>query len=66
MTLVTPFCSQRSHSDARMAREAPVMSAKPVPMPWQKICMPPPVPVDSTTGATAPVFAEKRSATAWV
>ena len=49
-----------------MAREAPVMSAKSVPMPSQKICMPPPVPVDSTTGATAPVFAAKRSATACV
>ncbi len=49
-----------------MAREAPVMSAKSVPMPSQKICMPPPVPVNSTTGATAPVFAAKRSATACV
>ena len=29
-----------------MAREAPVMSAKSVPMPSQKICMPPPVPVE--------------------
>jgi hypothetical protein len=34
-----------------MAREAPVMSGCDGPTPPQKICMPPPVPVDSTTGA---------------
>ena len=66
MTSVTPFWLHSSHSDAFIARDAPVMSANSVPMPSQKICMPPPVPVDSTTGEGAPVFAEKRSATACV
>ena len=49
-----------------MAREAPVMSGLASPTPWQKIFMPPPVPVDSTTGDFLPDFLEKSSATAWV
>ena len=36
------------------------------PTPPQKICMPPPVPVDSTTGAGLPVMPANCSATAWV
>src|SRR3546814_2529462 len=59
---VTPFLAQSSYSDFFMAREAPVMSACPVPMPWQKIFMPPPVPVDSTTGAFMPLALENSSA----
>ena len=42
------------------------MSGCPAPMPPQKICMPPPVPVDSTIGEGAPVTLENCSATAWV
>jgi len=49
-----------------MAREAPVRSGWPSPTPPQKIFMPPPVPVDSTTGAGLPVVFENSSATAWV
>jgi hypothetical protein len=37
----------------------------PSPTPPQKICKPPPVPVDSTTGDTPPWLANS-SATAWV
>ena len=66
MTLSTPLAAQASNSDSRIAREAPVMSGCPVPTPPQKICMPPPVPVDSTTGAALPVAALNCSATAWV
>jgi hypothetical protein len=63
---LTPFLLQSSHSDFFMAREAPVRSGNFSPMPWQKIFMPPPVPVDSTTGACLPVFFANSSATAWV
>ncbi len=35
-------------------------------MPPQKIWKPPPVPVDSTIGADAPVWLANSSATAWV
>jgi hypothetical protein len=49
-----------------MAREAPVISACDGPMPPQKIYMPPPVPVDSTTGARLPDFFAYSSAAAWV
>ena len=66
MTLSTPFAWQVSYSDCFIAREAPVMSGCSVPTPPQKICMPPPVPVDSTTGALRPVRPENCSATAWV
>ena len=43
---VTPFLVQSSNSDFFMAREAPVMSGLASPTPWQKIFMPPPVPVE--------------------
>ena len=49
-----------------IAREAPVMSGKSGPTPPQKTCIPPPVPVDSTTGALSPVMPANCSATAWV
>ena len=66
MTLSTPFARQVSFSDSVIAREAPVMSGKSGPTPPQKTCIPPPVPVDSTTGAFSPVTPANCSATAWV
>ena len=49
-----------------MARDAPVMSAKSGPMPPQNALKPPPVPVDSTTGAGLPVLLANSSAAAWL
>ena len=66
MTLVTPFAWHIACSDSFIAREAPVMSGKSGPTPPQKTCIPPPVPVDSTTGAPSPVMPANCSATAWV
>jgi hypothetical protein len=64
--LSTPFSWQAAYSLSVMARDAPVRSGCSGPTPSQKICMPPPVPVDSTTGAGLPVDAANCSATAWV
>ena len=66
VTSVTPLSWQSSYSDAFMAREAPVMSGVCSPTPSQKICMPPPVPVDSTMGEGNSVLLANCSATAWV
>src|SRR3546814_18690828 len=62
--LVTPFCWHFSNSDAFIAREAPVMSGCCSPTQPQNSCMPPPVPVDSTTGAGNSPARPKFSATA--
>ena len=59
MIPVTPLAAQSSYSDAFIAREAPVMSGKSAPIPSQKIFMPPPVPVDSTTGEAKPLRARE-------
>ena len=64
--LSTPFAVQVSYSESCIAREAPVMSGCSGPTPPQKICMPPPVPVNSTTGAAMPVMPANCSDTAWV
>ena len=58
---VTPFDWHSSHSEAVIARDAPVMSAVCGPTPSQKMRMPPPVPVDSTIGAEPPVEAANSS-----
>src|SRR3546814_14921563 len=64
--LSTPVFVQSSYSDCFMALEAPVMSGWSAPTPGQKIFMPPPVPVDSTTGAEKLDLLANSSDTAWV
>ena len=55
-TGVTPAVLQASSSVSLMRREALVMSGVLSPTPSQKSLMPPPVPVDSTTGAREAAF----------
>ena len=49
-TSVTPFFWQISNSLGFIRRDASAMSGVPGPTPAQNCCMPPPVPVDSSTG----------------
>ena len=63
---LTPFFWQSSNSPFLMRREAFVMSGVSTPTPSQKIFMPPPVPVDSTTGVLPPEARPNCSATAVV
>jgi hypothetical protein len=62
----TPFFWQVSNSPFFMRREALVTSALSTPTPSQKIFMPPPVPVDSTTGVLPSLDLPNCSATAVV
>ena len=55
MMSVTPLATHWSNSDAFMRREALAMSGVWAPTPAQKAAMPPPVPSDSTRGATPPL-----------
>ena len=67
MTLSTPLATQAWYSESVIAREAPVMSGVFGPTPPQKICMPPPVPVELDDRARRlPVMPANCSATAWV
>jgi hypothetical protein len=61
---VTPFCLQVASSLDFILLLAFVMSGVPAPTPAQNIFIPPPVPVDSTTGVGTPPVAPRASATA--
>ena len=63
---LTPFFWQSSNSPFFMAREALVRSGWASPTPAQKSFMPPPVPVDSTTGVLPAPDLPNCSATAVV
>ena len=63
---LTPFFWQSSNSDFFMRREALVTSGCCTPTPAQNSFMPPPVPVDSTTGVLPPALLPNCSATAVV
>src|SRR5690606_14974258 len=65
-TSVTPFFLHSADSPFFRAREALVRSGWPTPTPEQNSCMPPPVPVDSTTGVLPPPDLPNCSATAVV
>ncbi len=60
----TPLVWHSAYSLGNIRRDAPVISGRSMPTPEQKSCMPPPVPVDSTTGVGKSVRAPKLSATA--
>ena len=63
---LTPFLVQSANSPFFMRREALVASGLLSPTPAQNSFMPPPVPVDSTTGVFMPEVFPKFSATAVV
>jgi hypothetical protein len=63
---LTPVFAQESNSPFFMRREAFVTSGWPSPVPVQNNFMPPPVPVDSTTGVFMPEVRPNCSATAVV
>src|SRR5512134_3554457 len=63
---VTPALLQASISLSLILRDAPVISGVPSPTPLQNSFMPPPVPVDSTTGVLNLPALPKLSATAVV
>ena len=63
---LTPFFWQSANSPFFMRREALVASGWLSPMPAQNSFMPPPVPVDSTTGVLTPAVLPSCSATAVV
>ena len=66
MIEVTPAFLQVSTSLSLILRDAPVMSGVPSPTPLQNSFMPPPVPVNSTTGVLNLPALPKLSATAVV
>ena len=63
MMSVTPFCWQRSNSEAFIGREALATSGVLLPTPAQKAWKPPPVPRLSTRPGCPPVLRANVSAT---